>query len=278
MNADMSVQLGDVQETLLIPLYFRAKETRRDAPLFRDPHAVHAVQNVDYDFTGFDAAWALEADVVVRTVLFDRYVRDHIVRHPNGQIINLGAGLDARLWRLDNGKIDWADLDMPDSMRLRERWLPSHPRHQALAQSMFDDSWLEAFDAERPTLIVAEALMFYFPESDVRQLMNKIVAKFVNGEMVVQTVAPGIVGKQSTVPLLRQTRAELRWGIHSGAEFEMWNPTIRFLSEQCLVDHHRERWRWYRPLRYVPGIGSYLREVMKISHLRFHDAERSAST
>ena len=35
--------------------------------------------------------------------------------------VNLGAGLDARFTRLDNGLVHWFDLDFPDVIRLRSR-------------------------------------------------------------------------------------------------------------------------------------------------------------
>ena len=55
-----AVELGDVQETLLIPLYYRAKESVRDRPLFVDQKAVEILPQIGYDFSDFDSAWALQ--------------------------------------------------------------------------------------------------------------------------------------------------------------------------------------------------------------------------
>ena len=40
--------LGDVQETLLIPLYYRACETHREDAIIRDKDAVRIIDGLDY--------------------------------------------------------------------------------------------------------------------------------------------------------------------------------------------------------------------------------------
>ena len=187
-----SIKLGDVQETLLIPLYYRASESDKKSPLFVDRKATEIVPQLNYDFSGFDSAWALRNDVVMRTLIFDEQVSAFIQRHPNARIINLGCGLDARFWRLDNSQIVWYDLDMPDSIELRRRFLGESDRNQFIAKSMFDTSWMDdvaAFD-ERPTLIVAEALLFYFDESQVKKLFEQLAERFPGAEVLFQSVSP----------------------------------------------------------------------------------------
>ena len=263
------IRLGPVQETLLIPLYYRAGETQSDAPAFCDDHAVAILPQIDYDFTGFDNAWALRNDIVVRTVVFDDLVHAFVQQNPDAQIINLGAGLDARFHRVDNGRIDWHDLDMPDAIDLRNRFLPTGPRNHTIARSMFDTDWFEQVDPDpaRPTLIIAEALLFYFEEHQIRDLLQKLTHRFPHGELIFQSTSPRIVGRRSTVPVLRNMGAELKWGIPTAAALRQWNPNYRLLSEQSLVDRLPHRWRYYRWAKHLPRIGPYIREVMKVSHL-----------
>lgn len=44
--------------------------------------------------------------------------------HPDAVIVNLGAGLDTTFQRIDNGRIFWYGLDLPDSIDLRKRLIP----------------------------------------------------------------------------------------------------------------------------------------------------------
>ena len=266
----LDIDLGDVQETLLIPLYYRADESGKTSPLFVDQKAVEIVPQLQYDFSGFDAAWALRNDVVMRTLIFDEQVGKFIQHYPDARIVNLGCGLDARFWRLDNGQIVWYDLDMPDSIELRRRFLSESDRNRFIAKSMFDTSWMDDvadFD-DRPTLIVAEALLFYFPEEQVREFFGQLRKRFPGAEVLFQSVSPAIVGKQKTVPILAKTNAKLKWGIRSGRDLAKWDPGYQFIDEWSLVDRHPKRWRWYRWVRVIPPVGRFLREVMKINHVR----------
>ncbi len=50
------VDLGSVQETMLIPLYGRALETARRRPIVRDSKAAEIVDGLDYDWVKFRRA------------------------------------------------------------------------------------------------------------------------------------------------------------------------------------------------------------------------------
>lgn len=45
-----------VAETLLIPLYYRAKESRRKNPILNDKVAEGLVDSLEYDYSRFDGA------------------------------------------------------------------------------------------------------------------------------------------------------------------------------------------------------------------------------
>lgn len=52
---DIPLSTGNVQQTLIIPLWARAKETEKQHPLFCDPLAEESVHRIDYDFSGIEA-------------------------------------------------------------------------------------------------------------------------------------------------------------------------------------------------------------------------------
>ena len=65
-----------VAETLLIPLYMRAKESRRERPILNDKAAECLADSLEYDYSRFDGAKLSEVGCVVRGWYFDRAVRD----------------------------------------------------------------------------------------------------------------------------------------------------------------------------------------------------------
>ena len=110
----MKIEITGVAETMLITVYARAVETLKKEPRIEDVYAVEMVKKLDYDFKQYKNAKMSLSGVVLRTMLFDEITKDFISRNPDAVIVNLGAGLDARFFRVDNGKIFWYDTDLPE--------------------------------------------------------------------------------------------------------------------------------------------------------------------
>src|SRR4051794_1921336 len=128
--------LGEIQETLLITLWARAAESRQSRPILEDPRAVEIVDEIDYDFDRFGRETVItQPTACVRATVFDRWVRQFMSEHPDGVIVEIGAGLDTRFERLDNGRVRWFDLDMPDSMAVRKRFFHETERRTFITGS-----------------------------------------------------------------------------------------------------------------------------------------------
>lgn len=117
MKQKIKTELGAVQETLLIPLLGRAEETRRGG-LINDPKSLEIVEALDYDFSKWRGIRSL-VGASIRARLFDEEVRLFLEAHPGGTVVEIGAGLNTRYERLDNGQAQWIEIDLPDSMALR---------------------------------------------------------------------------------------------------------------------------------------------------------------
>ena len=70
-----------VAETLLIPLYMRAKESSRNNPILYDKTAEWLADSLEYDYSQFDGAKLSEVGCVVRGWYFDCAVRRFIKAH-----------------------------------------------------------------------------------------------------------------------------------------------------------------------------------------------------
>lgn len=128
-----SVQLGQVQETLLVPLFARAIDSRRKRPMIQDAKAVEMVESIDWNFQRFNQRRRMEG-CVLRTAMYDDWARDFIRRHPEGTVVEIGAGLNTRFERLDNGAVHWFDLDLPDTVALRRKFFADSERRATLGQ------------------------------------------------------------------------------------------------------------------------------------------------
>jgi O-methyltransferase involved in polyketide biosynthesis len=136
-------QLGDVQQTLFIPLAARAQETARKHPVLRDPKAVAMMAALDFDAAKYGKG-AGGGIVVLRTAIYDYWVRAFQAQHPAGTVVELGTGLNTRFERVDNGQVHWIDLDLPDTIELRRRFFADTDRRQMIAASVLDEDWRQA--------------------------------------------------------------------------------------------------------------------------------------
>ena len=205
-----------------------------------------------------------------RSEIFDERVERFICNNPNGVILNLGAGLDARFQRVDNGSIRWFDLDFPDVIGVRDHLLPASDRVTHVASSAFDFEWLDALDVSRetPVMVIAEGLFCYCEESQVRELFLQLSQRFQNAHVLFQSISPRYVGRESQVGAVNKTRAKLRWGVRSGRELLAWKKGWEFVGEWAFIDRHRSRWGRLRWLSLLPWIGRDLREVLKVTEIR----------
>ena len=122
--------LNGVAETLLITLYARAVESQRPDALIKDDKAVAIVKQMDCDFSRLKLHGHDEIAVILRMRKFDRHVQEFLTRNPNAVVVHIGCGLDTRFERVDNGRVEWFDLDLPEVIEPRLsafRWMHFFP-------------------------------------------------------------------------------------------------------------------------------------------------------
>ncbi len=243
----MKPNLLGISETLLIPLWARAVETVRQDAIIRDAQAVELLRKINYDFRKFDKTWMSQLGVAVRTELLDRAVTEFIQKHPEAVVINLGAGLDTRFWRLDNERMRWFDLDLPEVIELRKRYFQESERCRFIGKSILDRSWVsDLHGSGEAVLLIAEGLLMYLEESEVRSLFDYIAASYPKGEMLLEMLGPWLVGKgQFHDTISKISGVEFKWSLLNSQDLEGWNPRIKFIEEWYYTDYHQERWGWF---------------------------------
>jgi O-methyltransferase involved in polyketide biosynthesis len=190
MESDLGqrVELGAVPETLLWTLFNRATEARRPDSVLHDPQAVHLIEAIDFPFeTRFGAPHWSQAQAL-RALQFDEAVDEFLAFNPDGTVVALGEGLETQFWRVDNGRVHWVTVDLPEVIELRRRLLPAPPRLTALACSALDTRWFDAIDPASPLLITAQGLLMYLRLDDVRALIGACADAFPGGRMVFDAV------------------------------------------------------------------------------------------
>ncbi|EPH07247.1 hypothetical protein HMPREF1531_00304 [Propionibacterium sp. oral taxon 192 str. F0372] len=169
--------LNPVESTLFVPLQGRVYATRRFPHILEDEKAVRIADELDPFLMDMSrqSQYTLMASAI-RSVNIDRCVRRFLAEHPAGSIVNLGCGLDTTSNRTDNGMATFFEIDLPEIIEMRGKYLPAGEREVYLARSMFDPAWIDEVrnHASDPFLVVASGLFHYFHEPKVVELMNRL--------------------------------------------------------------------------------------------------------
>jgi O-methyltransferase involved in polyketide biosynthesis len=272
MTATTNPNLNGVAETLLITLYIRALESQRPDALLKDEKAVALVKQMNYDFSRFTKIKMDEDDkltIILRNREFDRYARDFLVRNPEAVVVHIGCGLDSRFERVDNGKVEWYDLDLPEVINLRRVLIGDEvPRYHFLSYSVFDNTWLNKLDIHhhRPFLFLAEGVFMYFEEAQVKLFVLSLRDHFPGAELVCDVFSPYLVWANNLRFKISNTKigAHYFWGLSKGKDVEKWGKDILLLDEWFPFDHPEPRLAHIRWMRHIP----MLAKVIGIFHYR----------
>ncbi len=124
---------------------------------------------------------------IMLTREMDRYARDFLSRHPEAVVVHIGCGLDSRFERVDNGQVEWYDLDLPDVIELRRKFIGDEgERYHLLGCSVLEDAWLEAVRVHRsaPLPVFGRNVFVYFTEAQVKSLVLTLRDHFPGAELV----------------------------------------------------------------------------------------------
>ena len=251
-----SPNLSGVSETLLIPLYNRAMETQRPDAMIKDEKAVALVTQMSLDFSRVKQIKMnelLNSMRIIFTREMDRYARDFLSRHPEAVVVHIGCGLDSRFDRVDNGRVEWYDLDLPDVIELRRKFIGDDAeRYHLLGCSVLEDAWLEVVKvhAQRPFLFLAENVFVYFMEAQVKSLVLRLRDHFPGAELVFDGWTPFFIWLGNRQLSSSKFAGLLRWGFWRGQEIEGWGEGIRTLGQWGFFDRPEPRmdpYRWAAP-------------------------------
>jgi O-methyltransferase involved in polyketide biosynthesis len=268
--AKEKIQLEDVQETLLLPLWGRAVETKKAHPLLTDNTAVNIVKSIDYDFSHIAEninelsrlAW------IARSLYFDRKIQDFLAKNPNGTVINVGCGFDTTFDRIDNHQVEWYDLDVENVIALRKKFIKETEQRFFLPYSVFDKAWYQHIKNKKNVLIMMAGVIYYFNETEVKGLFQDFSDHFMNCEAMFDYSSPlgvKVANKKVIDDGGMDKSAYLSWGIKNIKDICKWDPQIRILENRSMFKGFK------RKLGFQAKIGTLISdklEIMSLTHIK----------
>ena len=230
------INLTGVNETLVVPLYARALESRKPNPLFYDATAVRVIESLDYDFAKHGKNKMNMWGCAARTLVFDQQAQEHIKKYPDCSIINLACGLDDRFHRVDNGRIHWYNVDFADVIALRSEIIAPCDRVVDIACSAFDYSWMDQVADKDHALVIAEGFLMYVTAEQAKELFSTIASRFTHTTMLLELMTQWMVDHQKLHDTTRLTDVVFKWGVKNTADFCQLCPQFKMTGEYNYTD------------------------------------------
>lgn len=212
----VNTRLKDVPETMLWTLHNRATEAIRVDGIIDDKKAIDIYQSIDYNYEkSFGKA---EPSHAIRSLDFDREIRNFIHEHPEGTIVNLGEGLETQRFRIDAPNALWITVDLPDAIKARELFILPDEQHRHMSCSATDSKWMQAVPKERAVFISAQGLFMCFDEDAVKGLLQEIDQTFQHWVLMFDTIPEWLskktLSKRGWVKTPSYTAPKMPWGIN----------------------------------------------------------------
>lgn len=210
--------------TLLMPLWARAQEARRSDALLRDDKAVEIVDALDFDFDQMLRKRVPAADYCIRASIIDQMVLPHLERTPGRTVVEFGVGLDTRFDRLGHHAGRWIEVDLPDVIRLRRQFFAEGPRRTMIGSSVLDTDWMAkvAEAGKGPPLFVAEGMLYFLSNAEVRELFVRLADRFPGSAFIFDAQSPWFLLVSNLRHPLRTSKLRFTLG-RNGTEIQRWD-------------------------------------------------------
>lgn len=208
----IKVNLNGTAETMLQSFYARAKYSKKKGHKFYDAKAVELVERIDYDFSLAEGDSTMSNGVIARTIVFDELVKDFIDKNPECTIVNIACGLDTRVYRMDNGKITWYNLDLPETIAIRNQIYQEQGRISTVGISVLDSGWAEKIKVRGKMLFIIEGLSMYLTAQENKKMLEIIRDNFDNATVLMECLAKKWINKEKIEKSIQNTGANFIFG------------------------------------------------------------------
>lgn len=269
----MKLPSQSVQDTLFVPLWGRAFTTENFPDFFKDEESVRIVKETGFNFQPLNESgeyYSLAS--ATRAANFDREIREYLSRFPQATVISIGSGLDTTFRRIDNGSVQWVDLDLPEIIELRRKYIKAKDRERTIAQSCFDYSWMNEidYDPKQGLFFIVGGVFYYFKEDMVAEFIRTVAERFPGSHMAFDTV--GKIGLRISNRYVKKTGnngAEMHFAFRNSQKFFSGvSPRIQVAADYPFYSRIQILSRWTRGTKFRMQFSDMFRMV-RLVRLKF---------
>jgi methyltransferase (TIGR00027 family) len=227
----MAEQIAHVSDTAFWVAWYRWLETQRKDALFRDPLAGKLVGDRGRQLArhmGIERAMAWSMSL--RTYIIDRYILEAISGGVDC-VVNLGAGLDTRPYRLDlQSDFLWIEVDFSNIVTFKDEALandkPACHLERIVCDLSQDDArkaLLASLDKRgRNILVLTEGVIPYLTNEAVAALAKNLSEKTHIKHWITDYFSPFFLGLTSRGVIVKQLQKNAPFQFNPGDDPDDW--------------------------------------------------------
>lgn len=264
------IELGSVQKTLLFPLWGRAIETKKKNPKLIDKTVLEIIDKIPFDFSNIDKNISSVSKLswIARSLYIDSRIIMYLEQFPKATIVNVGCGLDTTFERVDNGKLTWLDIDLPDVIELRQKYIKDNERRKSIGYSVFSNEWYSRILNRDHILFLMAGVIYYFTENEIKSLFTNLKKEFGSFELLFDYCSKNGVKMANKKVIAKGGMTQgsnLVWGTDDIHEILNWNINIEIIQDLPMFTNFKNK---YLFLKKIGMIISDRMRIMSLCHIK----------
>jgi methyltransferase (TIGR00027 family) len=222
--------IQDISDTARWLAHYRALESERERPLFRDPLARRLAGERGRALAERTPKEPLASSIAVGTRVFDDLILQALRDHAVHTVVNLAAGLDTRPYRLDvPASLRWIEVDKPALIQAKNALLVNERAHCELErvgldlkdQSSRGELFARINRESSRVLVVSEGFLVYLTEREVGALAEDLHGSFPSALWLLEMFSPAVLQQvqESVGKELDAANAGLKFAPNEGLAF-----------------------------------------------------------
>lgn len=130
--------------------------------------------------------------------------------------------------------VAWSDLDYPDVIELRRNFYGDAENYTMLGYSLTDPRWLGWVPRDRPAMVVADGVLEYLAEEEVRTLLNRLTGTIGHGQLAFDVMNSFAV-RSGQRNLTSAMGAEHRWAVDDTRRVDALDARLRRMDDLALL-------------------------------------------
>lgn len=221
----------------IYPIKLMSDWTKKFPEYFRDDWASKFIYDNKFNFKGLNTRLGEYNNIRLAAsyCACDAMVARFIQEYPNGTVVHLGCRLGNMFGRMDNGRIQWYNVDTHNIMSIRRSMYGERSREKTIGRRLMDFTWLDEIICKQNqgVMFVCNDSLTYLANHQVRDLIEEIADRFP-GSQLVFTVSTGIADWVANMHKGQTVikRKKKKFGL-SDAErvFGAWRSDYRIMDE-----------------------------------------------